>query len=350
MRRKFTDLMKAIDLCRHSDGAGGAAGAASSTGSNGTGANPAAAGQASFSAGQKEEGRNAAVGKLNTQQRGAANANAAITGTSITGTVITGTSTDASAAQTGAGSSAGTAKPSFDELLRDPDYRRAYGEKVQAAVQGRFKKAQAAEERLQRAEHLFEKMGAKYGIKPGEDGRYDLDALDRASDADESYFQAEATERGIPVSELRRMKGLERDNAELQRRIADAEKQNTRRETYRKLLEGEAETKKLFPNFSLDAEMQNPEFQRLVLGAGVPVPIAFRVIHNDEIMPAAMQYAAKRSAADAASTIAAAGSRPRENAAKSSGGAANPLDPASLSPEQRRAIREAVKRGEKISF
>ena len=338
MKRKFTDLMKAIDLCRHSDGAGGAAGAASSTGSNGTGANPAAAGQASFSAGQKEEGRNAAVGKQNTQQRGAAN------------TAITGITGGASAAQTGAGSPAGTAKPSFDELLRDPDYRRAYGEKVQAAVQGRFKKAQAAEERLQRAEHLFEKMGAKYGIKPGEDGRYDLDALDRASDADESYFQAEATERGIPVSELRRMKGLERDNAELQRRIADAEKQNTRRETYRKLLEGEAETKKLFPNFSLDAEMQNPEFQRLVLGAGVPVPIAFRVIHNDEIMPAAMQYAAKRSAADAASTIAAAGSRPRENAAKSSGGAANPLDPASLSPEQRRAIREAVKRGEKISF
>ena len=345
MKRKFTDLMKAFDLCRHSDGAGGAAGAASSTGSNGTGANPAAAGQASFPAGQKEEGRNAAVGKLKTQQRGAANSN-----TAITGTAINGTAADASAAQTGAGSPAGTAKPSFDELLRDPDYRRAYGEKVQAAVQGRFKKAQAAEERLQRAEHLFEKMGAKYGIKPGEDGRYDLDALDRASDADESYFQAEATERGIPVSELRRMKGLERDNAELQRRIADAEKQNTRRETYRKLLEGEAETKKLFPNFSLDAEMQNPEFQRLVLGAGVPVPIAFRVIHNDEIMPAAMQYAAKRSAADAASTIAAAGSRPRENAAKSSGGAANPLDPASLSPEQRRAIREAVKRGEKISF
>lgn len=345
MKRKFTDLMKAIDLCRHSDGAGGAAGAAAGTGSNGTGANPAAAGQASFSAGQKEEGRNAAVGKLKTQQRGAANSN-----TAITGTAINGTAADASAAQTGAGSPAGTAKPSFDELLRDPDYRRAYGEKVQAAVQGRFKKAQAAEERLQRAEHLFEKMGAKYGIKPGEDGRYDLDALDRASDADESYFQAEATERGIPVSEVRRMKELERDNADLQRRIADAEKQNTRRETYRKLLEGEAETKKLFPNFSLDAEMQNPEFQRLVLGAGVPVPIAFRVIHNDEIMPAAMQYAAKRSAADAASTIAAAGSRPRENAAKSSGGAANPLDPASLSPEQRRAIREAVKRGEKISF
>lgn len=337
--------MKAIDLCRHSDGAGGAAGAAAGTGSNGTGANPAAAGQASFPAGQKEEGRNAAVGKLKTQQRGAANSN-----TAITGTAINGTAADASAAQTGAGSPAGTAKPSFDELLRDPDYRRAYGEKVQAAVQGRFKKAQAAEERLQRAEHLFEKMGAKYGIKPGEDGRYDLDALDRASDADESYFQAEATERGIPVSELRRMKGLERDNADLQRRIADAEKQNARRETYRKLLDGEAETKKLFPSFSLDAEMQNPDFQRLVLGAGVPVLTAFRVIHNDEIMPAAMQYAAKRAADDAASTIAAAGSRPRENAAKSSGGAANPLDPASLSPEQRRAIREAVKRGEKISF
>ena len=96
--------------------------------------------------------------------------------------------------------------------------------------------------------------------------------------------------------------------------------------------------------------MQNPDFQRLVLGAGVPVLTAFRVIHNDEIMPAAMQYAAKRAADDAASTIAAAGSRPRENAAKSSGGAANPLDPASLSPEKNRAIREAVKRGEKISF
>jgi hypothetical protein len=238
-------------------------------------------------------------------------------------------------------------KLSFDELLKkDPEYKKAYDERVQAVVKNRFKTANIAEERLKKAAPLFEKLASKYGVQDFDD----IDAIMKAADEDDSYYEAEALEKGVSVSELKRIKTLERENAEFRKREEEAKKQAHDREIYAKLMSGAEATKKMYPAFDLDTEMQNEQFARMVMGAGVPVQTAFEVIHKNEIMPAAMRYAAQKTASAAAQTIAAGRARPIENGATNPSATDTRFDPANLTTQQRREIIERAKRGEKISF
>ena len=65
-------------------------------------------------------------------------------------------------------------KPGFEEILQDPDYRRAFDERVRAAVGRRFRTVDA-----QRAEmrELAGDMARYLGLRPGPDGRVELAAL-----------------------------------------------------------------------------------------------------------------------------------------------------------------------------
>ncbi len=238
-------------------------------------------------------------------------------------------------------------KASFDELLKsDPDYKKAYDERVQAVVKNRFKTANLAEERLKKAEPLFQKLASKYGIEDLDD----IDAIMKAADEDDSYYEAEALEKGISVSELKRIKTLERENAEFRKQEAEAKKRANDQAVFAKLMEGAEAAKKLYPSFDLDTEMQNEQFARMVMAAGVPVQTAFEVIHKNEIMPAAMRYAAEQTATRTAQTIAAGRGRPMENGATNPAATDSHLDPAHLTPQQRRELIERAKRGEKISL
>ncbi len=236
---------------------------------------------------------------------------------------------------------------SFDELLKsNPEYKKAYDERVQAVVKNRFKTANLAEERLRKAEPLFAKLASKYGVENLDD----IDAIMQASEDDDSYYEAEALEKGISVSELKRIKTLERENAEFRKREAEAKQRAQDQAVYAKLMSGAEATKKMYPAFDLDTEMQNEQFARMVMGAGVPVQTAFEVIHKDEIMPAAMRYAAQKTASAAAQTIAAGRARPSEIGATNPSATDTRFDPAHLTPQQRREFIERAKRGEKISF
>lgn len=238
---------------------------------------------------------------------------------------------------------------SFDDLLKsNPAYKKAYDERVQATIKSRFKSANEAETRLKNAEPLFQKLASKYGIDAT--NGIDVDALLKAADEDDSYYEQEAFEKGLSVSELKRIKTLERENAEFRKADAEAKKRANDQAVYARLMDGANATKALYPSFDLDTEMQNEQFARMVMGAGVPVQTAFEVIHKNEIMPAAMRYAADQTAAKTAQTIAARGSRPSEIGAANANAADTRFDPASLSNAQRREIIERAKRGEKISF
>ena len=237
----------------------------------------------------------------------------------------------------------------FDELLKsNPEYKKAYDERVQAVVKNRFKSANAAEERLKKAEPLFAKLASKYGLDVN--GDIDLDSLLKAADEDDSYYEAEALEKGMSVADLKKIKTLERENAEFKRQEAEAKKRANDQAVFAKLMQGAEETRKLYPSFNLDQEMQNETFARMVMAAGVPVQTAFEVVHKNEIMPAAMQYTARKTAEQTAQTIAAGRGRPSEIGATNPSATDTRFDPAHLTPQQRREIIDRAKRGEKISF
>ena len=79
------------------------------------------------------------------------------------------------------------------------------------------------------------------------------------------------------------------------------------------------------------------------------VRTAYESVHRDEIMGGAMQYAVQKTKQQMANAIQAGAQRPAENGAATAA-AQSRIDPAKLTPEQRKDIRERVARGERITF
>ena len=65
-------------------------------------------------------------------------------------------------------------KPSWEDILRDPDYRKCYDSAVQSIVQHRLRNRLNAEEKLERLAPVLEALRERYG------GEADFDAGDMA--------------------------------------------------------------------------------------------------------------------------------------------------------------------------
>lgn len=118
---------------------------------------------------------------------------------------------------------------------------------------------------------------------------------------------------------------------------------------YGQWMQSARETGEIYPDFDLSAELRNPAFVQL-LRSHVDVKTAYEVVHKDEIIPAAMQYAARTVEARLAESLACRGSRPAENAMGGTGAViiGNPVS--SLSRRDIADIARRVERGERISF
>lgn len=118
---------------------------------------------------------------------------------------------------------------------------------------------------------------------------------------------------------------------------------------YGQWMQSASQTKEIYPDFDLSAELRNPAFTQL-LQSRVDVKTAYEVIHKDEIIPAAMQYAARAVEARLAESLASHGSRPAENAMGGAGAVIIGSPVNSLSRRDIADIARRVERGERISF
>ena len=116
---------------------------------------------------------------------------------------------------------------------------------------------------------------------------------------------------------------------------------------YRGVLAQAAELERALPGFSLDDELNDPQFAGL-LAADVPVRTAFEVVHHRQLQEAAFALAARRAAQSVASILALNERRPKENAVAPSAAAVVEDDPRQLTRKERRALRERVRKGEKV--
>ena len=108
------------------------------------------------------------------------------------------------------------------------------------------------------------------------------------------------------------------------------------------------EVKRLYPDFDLATEMKNQHFVGLVR-AGVDFVTAYEVAHKDELITAAMAYAARRAAKAAADNIQARSRRAPENGA-SPRTSAMPKNRsvADMTRQERDALARRAMNGEKI--
>ena len=190
--------------------------------------------------------------------------------------------------------------------------------------------------------------------QPEEPARAGENAGDTAPDAGERQEDFEDLIRGRYKADFDarvqkildgRLRGLRQEVAQL--RQWERERDLRHQAAMGRLSRQEPEIQRVYPEFRWQREMENPAFGRLVC-AGVEPMAAYEVVHREDILRRAMAYSAKRTARQAARSIASVGRRPAENGGRCVGVTGS--DPRGLTSRELADIRRRVMEGEKISF
>ena len=207
----------------------------------------------------------------------------------------------------------------FEKLIKGP-YKQAYDARVKGIVQQRLKSARQTLEAFQALEPTLKLLRDHYGVAEG-----DYAGLEKA--IGESYRPMDPAERQRQEAEIQAGAG----------RMVEAWKAQA------------ARIQETYPEFDLGKEMESPGFTKL-LRAGIDMQSAYELLHKEEIIPAAMRYAAQTVERKLAENLRFAQQRPSENGV--SGGTAA-VPGSRVAQMTRKEILEAcrkVERGEKISF
>lgn len=247
-------------------------------------------------------------------------------------------------------------KAEFDKLIQG-DYKDLFEQKLADARKQGEDSQRGDADRYRQMSSVLEILGRKHGITPDAEGNYDLSKLSTAVQAeDDNYWNELAMRTGKDAKELKdahyrtqRMMALEKENAALRAEEQRRKGEEQARKTFAGWMEQAEKAKTVYPSLDLHQELKgNPQFGEL-LRAGIDVKTAFEVIHKDEIMPAAMQYAAKTVEQSMANKIAAQAARPSENGS-ASGSVTVKTDVSKLTKAERKEIARRARNGERIVF
>ena len=234
------------------------------------------------------------------------------------------------------------ARMSWDEIMADPEYNK----QMQATVQSRLRSAKSAEDALGKLTPALELLARKHGLDPA---AMDYDALAKAISDDESYYEDKALEMGVSVETAKQIDQQERANARAQRQEQQNLEQQKIQQHFQKLQQQGEEMKKVFPDFDLRKELQNPAFVRMTSpNVGISVEDAYYAVHRKELQTAAMQVTAQMTAKKVSNAIQAGTRRPAENGITGQSPSVTTFDYRSMSPEQRTALKARIRSGEKI--
>ena len=231
----------------------------------------------------------------------------------------------------------------FEKLIKG-EYKDLYDARVQDTIQKRLKGSKENEAKLNALSPTIELLAKKYGVDAN-----NIEALNKAIEEDDAYYEEEALQKGVSVEQLKQIRKMEKENAELKRQMQEQNAKEKGAQLYAQWMDQAEKAKGVYPSFDLRAEMQNPKFVDL-LKANIDVRTAYEVIHKDDIIPAAMQFTAKTVEQKLTNKIIANGARPTENGISSQGAAVTKSDVSQLSKADRAEIIRRVQRGEKIRF
>lgn len=247
-------------------------------------------------------------------------------------------------------------EPGQDDAQRRADFEKyitenkdLYDERVQGLIRNRLRDHEQLEKRATEYGELADVLAAKYGVESA-----DANAIMKAIEEDRGFYQDAAERAGMTVEQYRENQRIMRENAQLRREMQQVHSEQQRHEALTALQQQEAGMKQFYPNFSLDAEAQLPtwgRFRDLMTKNMLPMREAYELIHRDDIIGGAVQYAYTQTQQKVVNDIRTRAARPSENGIGQSAPAAQPrIDPAKLSREERRAINERVMNGERVSF
>lgn len=240
----------------------------------------------------------------------------------------------------------------FNDLIKG-EYKEAYQSRIKDAVGKRLKGTEETVKKYKALESSLTLLGQRYNVDPA-----DSDALSKAIAADNSYYEQEAMELGVPVEQLKQLKQAEAQNAVLQRQIQEQEAKQKADELYAQWMQEAESIKEVYPSFDLDnllneATNSTPEAQqfRSLLGTpGVSMKQAYEIANLDNIIGGAMQHTAEVIEKKVVNSVIANKSRPAENGLGSSPTAPTARDINSLTDAERAEIIRRAEAGEQIDL
>lgn len=256
------------------------------------------------------------------------------------------------AATGGQGGEAGTAAEAqqttdkaaqFDALIKG-EYREEYDRRFKQGLDRRFKETETLRQQTEAAKPLMELLAGKYGVDAG-----DLEGLLKAAEADESYYEEEAAEKGLSVQQLKQFKQMERENAKLKAAAEERQRVERANQVQAKWAQETEALKTVYPTFDFAQEAQNERFTKLLM-SGVDVRTAYEVCHSDEIISGAMQFTAQRVKEKTVNNIRARGMRPDEGGLGNHPAGDGQMDVTKLTKQQRAELAQRALRGEQITL
>ena len=209
----------------------------------------------------------------------------------------------------------------FESLIKG-EYKDLYDKRVQDTIQKRLKGSAGIVQKYRELGPALELLGRRYGVDAA-----DPEALRRAIQEDAPASGDEEESKAPEQTEALRQ---ERARRQLSDWLRQAEV-----------------TKSRYPSFDLQQEARDPRFRSL-LRSGVPLQTAFEVLHQQEILPAAMAYSARRAEERMADSVIAGQLRPAEGAMGGQSPVLSKRDVKCLTRAERDEIDRRVARGEKI--
>lgn len=234
----------------------------------------------------------------------------------------------------------------FDELIKGK-YKASYEAKFKDAMSKRFRNQTDLQSQIDEIAPIKRLLMEKYGAGD------DWNAIRQAIEDDDSYYEAEADERGIPVEVLKELKKTERENEILNSKMREAENKQKADEVYSKWVQQSEKLKVKFPDFDLETELQNPVFKAMLSNPRMETSVeqAYISAHYDELIANGMAYATKKAMQSAVDNIMSRQHRPSENGVSSSSvGVVTKTDPSKFTSADLAEIRKRAMRGEKIEF
>ena len=223
----------------------------------------------------------------------------------------------------------------FDNLIKG-DYKAQFDAKVQDIINRRFKAQRDVMDELSATRPIIDMLSQKYGTS-------DMASLKEAFKNDSALWEASAEAEGLEVDQYREVMQLRAENERYRRQNEMTERQRyVQQQIDNWNREGEG-VKAEYEGFDLQTELQNKDFQGL-LKAGIPMKMAYELIHSNEIKEA-IREETKKTVMD---NIRANNSRPSENGLKGSNGFVLGKDVSAMTKEDRDEVKRRVSRGEKV--
>lgn len=224
---------------------------------------------------------------------------------------------------------------SFDDFIKIPENN----QRLQQMMSDRVSRvARDKTEYMEKLSPALELIAGRYGIKANDDGSYDADAITKAIQDDDSYYEQKAFDMGVDVETAKRIDKLESENRRNEELLQKQQRDQQLREHFMQMQQQAQDVQSIMPGFRLEDAINDPKFLWLTAPDNpqrLSVKQAIWALHGDEIQAQAANAIAQRAKLDAANAIR-SGIRPRENGNSTAAVSANP-NLKSMSKEERRA-------------